>query len=210
MFPRTIHNLEAHACISAMQKFCRRGQEREAMEVAVELGHTSKGFASWVTNRLQIISHEDMGLAAPEVITLVRTCCEQAKEVYDQAKPGDWRLIVGTAICAICRANKSREGVHFGASIGLRSQLEDYVPTIPDWVHDQHTIKGKAKGRGIDYFREVSAILSPAPAKKDAYEDEAYRLWKLRETREAGAKGKKEKGQDSGSGTKERGVKKLF
>ena len=76
MIPRTVHNLGAHECISGMQKFIRRGMEREAMELAVELGHTSKGFATWVTTRLEIISHEDIGLAAPEIIPLVRTCCE--------------------------------------------------------------------------------------------------------------------------------------
>ena len=98
MIPRTIHNLGAHECISAMQKFIRRGMEREAMEMAVELGHTSKGFATWVTTRLEIISHEDVGLAAPEIIPLVRTCCEQARAWWNADKLGQWRMPIGTAI----------------------------------------------------------------------------------------------------------------
>jgi SRSO17 transposase len=43
---------------------------------------------------------------------------------------------------------------------------------------DKHTRKGRRLGRGIEYFREVSAQLSPAPAAPDRYEDEAYAMWK--------------------------------
>ena len=180
MIPRTIHNLGAHECISAMQKFIRRGMEREAMEMAVEMGHTSKGFATWITTRLEIISHEDIGLAAPEIIPLVRVCCEQARAWWDADKLGQWRMPIGTAIRAMCRAAKSREGDHFQAAVGLRSQLEDFRPEIPDWCYDQHTVKGKAKGRGVDYFRSVSTKLVPAPKKPDDYEAEAYRLWTIK------------------------------
>ena len=49
-----------------MQKAIRRGIEREAMEFAVELMHTSKAFHSMVCNRLEVICHEDLDtLAAP-------------------------------------------------------------------------------------------------------------------------------------------------
>ena len=188
MIPRTIHNLGADECISAMQKFIRRGMEREAMEMAVEMGHTSKGFATWITTRLEIISHEDIGLAAPEIIPLVRVCCEQARAWWDADKLGQWRMPIGTAIRAMCRAAKSREGDHFQAAVGLRSQLEDFRPEIPDWCYDQHTIKGKAKGRGVDYFRTVSTKLVPAPKKPDDYEAEAYRLWAIKSEAVATAK----------------------
>jgi replication-associated recombination protein RarA len=177
MIPKTIHGLTPFDCISAMQKFIRRGMEREAMEVACEMGHTSKAFATWAAGRLEVISHEDVGLACPEVIPLVKTCVEQAAAWYDADKLGKWRMPIGTAIRALCRAPKSREGDHFQAAVGLRSELEGHVPEIPDWVYDQHTYRGKAKGRGLDYFREESTRLVPAPAEKDAYEDEAYRLW---------------------------------
>jgi hypothetical protein len=41
--------------LSAMEKAIRRGLEREAMEFAVELMHTSKAFHSMVCNRLEVI-----------------------------------------------------------------------------------------------------------------------------------------------------------
>lgn len=179
--PKTIHGLDASECISCLQKFIRRGMEREAMEMAVELGHTSKGFSSWVANRLEFIAHEDIGLADPSIISLVRLCCQQAKEWYgeDDNGLGRWRTAVGTAIRALCRVPKSREGDHFQAAVGLRSQLEGFIPEIPDWCLDKHTIRGRKLGRGIEYFREVCAQLHPAPIVKDQYEDQAYRLWSL-------------------------------
>jgi len=180
MIPKTIHGMSPHDCISSLQKFIRRGLEREAMEMACEMGHTSKAFGTWLTNRLEIISHEDIGLACPNIITLVHTCCEQAREWYNPDKLGQWRMAVGTAIRAMCRAPKSREGDHFQAAVGLRSQLEGYTPEVPDWTCDQHTARGKALGRGLDYFRTESTKLVPAPDGKDPYEDEAYRLWELK------------------------------
>lgn len=181
MIPRTVHNLGAFECLSAMQKCVRRGLEREAMEFACELGHTSKAFATMVTNRLQIISHEDVGLAAPDVIQLVYTCCQQAKVFYDPKKIGQWRMMIGTAIRAMCRAEKSREGDHFQAAIGFQSLLNEYVPEVPDWAYDQHTMQGRKKGRGLDFFRTESTKLNLPPTRPDPYEDEAYEMWALRD-----------------------------
>jgi replication-associated recombination protein RarA len=180
MIPKTIHGMSPHDCISSLQKFIRRGLEREAMEMACEMGHTSKAFGTWLTNRLEIISHEDIGLACPSVIPLVHTCCEQARDWYNPDKLGQWRMAVGTAIRALCRAPKSREGDHFQAAVGLRSQLEGYTPQVPEWTCDQHTSRDKALGRGLEYFRTESTRLVPEPAEKDPYEDEAYRLWELK------------------------------
>ena len=188
MIPQTIHKMAALECVSAMQKCIRRGMEREAMEFACELGHTSKAFVTMVCNRLQLISHEDIGLAAPEVIPLVRVCCQQAREFYDAEKQGKWRMFVGTAIRALCRAPKSREGDHFQAAVGLRSQLQDFVPEIPDFAHDMHTRKGKAMGRGLEHFRKAGARLSPAPRGKDPYEEECYEMWTVRDAGKAKAK----------------------
>jgi len=81
----------------------------------------------------------------------------------------------------MCAAPKSRAGCHFGAAIGLRSMLEDFVPTIPDWALDQHTLRGKAMGRGLDHFRSEGAKLVLPPTADDPYEDEAYRLWALKQ-----------------------------
>ena len=72
MIPDTRSGLPSMACVSAMQKAIRRGMEREAMEFACELMHTSKAFHSMVCNRLEVICHEDLDIiAAPHVFPFV-------------------------------------------------------------------------------------------------------------------------------------------
>jgi len=181
VIPDTKNGLPAMACVSAMQKCIRRGMEREAMEFAVELMHTSKAFHSMVCNRLEVICHEDLDtLAAPHVVPFVAAALAQSRERYAKSI-GEARLMVGNAIRMMTRAPKSRAGCHFGAAIGLREQLEGFLPIIPDWANDQHTLAGRKLGRGIDHFRKEGAKLVPPPPPGDAYIEEAYRLWKLKE-----------------------------
>jgi replication-associated recombination protein RarA len=181
MIPDTRNGLSAMACVSAMQKCIRRGLEREAMQFACELMHTSKAFHSMVCNRLEVICHEDLDvIVAPWVVPFVATALAQSRERYS-SKLGEARLMVGNAIRMMARAPKSRAGCHFGAAIGLRSLLEDFAPTIPDYALDQHTLKGKAMGRGLDHFRKEGAKLIPPPIADDPYEDEAYRLWAIKQ-----------------------------
>ena len=181
MIPATVHGLPAMACVSALQKCIRRGLEREAMVFAVELIHTSKAFTSMVCKRLEIISHEDIDTQSqPHIVPFVATCTAQAMKWYDPDKLGASRMAVGNAIRLMCRAAKSREGDHFAIAVGLASEVEGFVPTIPDWALDGHTVAGKRMGRGLAFFREHSAKLVP-PVKPDAYEDEAYRLLELKQ-----------------------------
>ena len=129
VIPDTKNALPTMACVSAMQKSIRRGLEREAMEHAVELMHTSKAFHTMVCNRLIVICHEDLDtLAAPWVVPFVATALAQSQERYAAKKIGEARLMVGNAIRMMARAPKSRAGTHFAAAIGLRSLLEESVP----------------------------------------------------------------------------------
>ena len=52
---------------------------------------------------------------------------------------------------------------------------------VPDYAFDMHTMKGKAMGWGLDHFRSEGAKLVPPPTEPDAYEDEAYRLWAIKQ-----------------------------
>ena len=181
MIPATLHGLPAMACVSAMQKCIRRSMEREAMEFAVELIHTSRAFHSMVCNRLEVICHEDLDtLAAPWIVPFVATAVAQSKERYAK-NIGEARLMIGNAIRLMSRAAKSRAGCHFSAAIGLRSMLEDYVPVISDWALDMHTLAGRKQGRGLKHFREEGARLIPPSTEPDPHEDEAYRLWSLKQ-----------------------------
>jgi replication-associated recombination protein RarA len=181
MIPDTKNGLNALTCISATQKAIRRGMEREAMEFACELMHTSRAFHSMVCNRLEVICHEDLDtLAAPHVVPFVATAVAQSRERYS-SKIGEARLMIGNAIRMVAHAPKSRAGCHFAAAIGLRSLLEGFAPEIPDWANDQHTLAGRKLGRGLDHFRKEGARLIPPPTADDPYEDEAYRLWAIKQ-----------------------------
>ncbi|MGA7153792.1 MAG: hypothetical protein WBY84_20690, partial [Pseudolabrys sp.] len=130
---------------------------------ACELMHTSKAFHSMVCNRLEVICHEDLDTsAAPHVFPFVTASLAQSRERYSKSI-GEARLMVGNAIRMMARAPKSRAGCHFAAAIGLRSMLEGFAPTIPDYALDMHTMKGKAMGRGLDHFRKEGAKLVPPP-----------------------------------------------
>jgi replication-associated recombination protein RarA len=176
------------ACLSAMQKCIRRGMERDAMLFACELLHTSKAFHTMVCNRLEVIAHEDIDVIAnPAIVPFVRAACAQARDWYDANKIGKSRMPIGNAIRLMCRAAKCRQGDHFHAAVGLSNLLEHAAPEIPDWAYDQHTAQGRRRGRGLDYFRQESTKLVPAPTDADPYEDDAYRLWALKRQREADA-----------------------
>jgi len=181
VIPDTRGGLPAMVCVSAMQKAIRRGMEKEAMEFGCELLHTSKAFHTMVLNRLEIIAHEDIDvIASPWIVPFVAAAVAQSKERYGK-HVGEARLIVGNIIRLLCRAPKSRARCHFAAAIGLRSQLEDYVPTVPDFAIDQHTLEGRKLGRGLDHFRSEGAKLVPPPTEPDPYEAEAYRLWTIKQ-----------------------------
>ena len=176
MIPRTINGLGAFEVLSAMQKHIRRGEERQAMHCACELGHTSKAFFSMVCNRLELIAHEDIGLANPQAAIFTAATIAQVRRYYEPDKPGKWRLLVGNVILMLCRSAKSREGDHFQAAIGQAALMDGTAPELPDYAYDHHTTRGRKLGRGIDHFRRESTKLVP-PAAADPYEAEAYAVW---------------------------------
>ena len=111
-----------------------------------ELMHASKAFHSMVCNRFEVICHEDLDtLAAPHVFPFVATSLSASRDRHAKSI-GEVRLMVGNAMRMMARAPKSRADCHLGAAIGLRSSLENFVPTIPDWALDQHTARRPQAG----------------------------------------------------------------
>ncbi len=163
---------------SALQKTIRRGQEEEAMFWAAEM---ETKFPEYLWKRLQIISVEDIGIADPQVVLYVaemRKIYWESKKEYDkepEKKSRSFRMALGNAILAMCRAKKSRIGDEFQIVIYGRRAVGWKLP-VPDYALDMHTGRGRSMGRGQEHFWKEGAKLSnaskevPNPYTKEAIE----------------------------------------
>jgi hypothetical protein len=68
------------------------------------------------------------------------------------------------------------------AGAQISTSPSHYVPTVPDFALDQHTLAGWRKGRGLALSAR-KARGSCRPAETNAYADEAARLWRIRARR---------------------------
>ena len=154
--------------ISALQKMIRRGDEVEAMYWAIEL---EEHFNTALWDRLEVISHEDIGITSMEVIVFVRTCKQQYMEFLSK-ESGSRRLMLSNAILALCRARKTRVADHFNISCYRR--LPEERREIPDVAKDVHTRIGETLSRGWDHFFENGTILKEGlPLDSDPYRESA-------------------------------------
>ena len=156
--------------ISALQKTIRRGDEVSAMYWAIEL---EREFHNELWNRLEVISHEDIGITSMDVIMFVRTCKTQYLEFHDRGS-GSRRLMLSNAILAMCRAEKTRVADHFNISSYRRT--EEDRQDIPDFAKDVHTRSGEQLGRGWDhFFTECTYLKAGLKPDEDPYKAEAIR-----------------------------------
>jgi hypothetical protein len=114
------------------------------------------------------------------LLPFVHLSVEQARDHWKLDAPGEARLMIGSAIRAMCRARKSRATCHFAAAIGLGNALEGKLPAIPDYALDVHTVRGRQKGRGLSHFLEEGAKLIPPQVGDDPWKEEAIRLWRIK------------------------------
>ena len=182
MIPDTKNGLPAMACVSAMQKSIRRGLEREAMEFAVELMHTCKAFHSMVCNRLEVICHEDLDtLAAPWVVPFVATALAQSRERYSKSI-GEARLMVGN--CDPHDVPITEVPCRLPLRCGHRAAvacLEDFVPDDTRLGQRSAHARRAKHGPWPRSFPQRGREAGPAADSDDPYEDEAYRLWTIKQ-----------------------------
>lgn len=177
VMPRTRNNLSASEVISGLQKHIRRSEEEAAMQAAAELLYSgNKMLVGWLLNRLEVISHEDIGLANPSAIVFTAITVGQIRELLKAKKDDRASLYVANIILMLCRSPKSRLGDHFQAACGKPVKLGTPY-TVPEYAFDKHTSRGRKMGRGLDHFRASSALCSPVADIHDPYEDRAYAVW---------------------------------
>ena len=160
---------------SALQKTIRRGLEMDAMYWAIEL---EGRYPDYLWKRLQVISIEDIGLADMQVVLYVaemRKIYQELRKEYDR-EPGkksrSFRMALGNAILALCRARKNRIGDEF--QIVAYGRREDgWKAGVPDYALDMHTSRGRGMKRGPSHFWTEGVRLSNEARLDNPYHDEA-------------------------------------
>ena len=160
---------------SAIQKCIRRGDERLACIFALELAETSPSAHGMLMNRMLITATEDIGPADFDAVQFAAIGLRECREYYAQKK-SPHTLMLFNVIIRLCRANKSRDGVHM-CSIADYTLKTHGIPPIPDVALDMHTSAGKKMGRGMGFFIEHGSVLIPETETK--YKEEAQNIWRL-------------------------------
>lgn len=173
---KTKNGLDADLVISAMQKCIRRSQEDLAIRMAYELYLTSTFHEEKMWNRLLVIPVEDIGFGDPNAILLIRNLFEIHKEFpYGD---GDRPIFFIYAIRYLCRCKKERSTDHI-KNIVMKEFENGYVPEIPDYAIDMHTIKGRKLGRDIFYFLDEASKVQPLYEDyDDSYRKKLYEMYK--------------------------------
>lgn len=151
----TIRGFQLMEVVSALQKAIRRSDEVGAVAWAAEMDQS--GYHAYMWQRLRLICSEDVGLAWPEGPSVIRALEANYTDHVAKKRNGSERLFVVHAALLLARAPKSRLcDVAIWAAYGLEEPL---VEEIPDHVFDMYTAKGRAMGRGWDYWIETSSHL---------------------------------------------------
>src|SRR5579871_6229717 len=90
---------------SALQKEIRRGHEKDALYWALEL---CPEFEAFLWRRLEVIVHEDIGIANPPLLLMIPQLAERFMLMRETRNDGAEILILTNAILLLCRSPKTR------------------------------------------------------------------------------------------------------
>lgn len=144
----TLDGHDFFEALSALQKSVRRNKEGDALYWAYQLSQFNP-VALW--NRLKVFASEEVGLASPETVLLVRALYDNWQDIAEKDS-GERGLFIAHAVVALCRAKKSSLAVNAACIMTVLPKRE-----VPDYALDRHTHRGKTMGRGWDHFFDVGA-----------------------------------------------------
>lgn len=169
MLTKNGHNFYDMA--SLLQKAIRRGEYKLAGYAANEL---QEKYRNYLWKRLLVISAEDCyGIITKEIIALKLADDESNKKQPIERKD---KIFISKAITLLCMAKKNRDACYFACNFMISDDLlpddayehfnieDGFLPddTIPDWVYDVHTLKGKVSGKTIaDMIKDEQNALQP-------------------------------------------------
>lgn len=159
---------------SAFQKSIRRGLFDDAMYWGIELYESSYEEYAW--KRMVIMASEDVGLGEPSCIVQIMALKQSFDYLAMRRDMGAKKLPFTQAIAVLVKSRKSRFVDH--AITVYWQQNKEEIKPIPDWAFDMHTRRGKAMGRGLDYFYKESCLIANAN-KVEGEEDLERIAWKV-------------------------------
>lgn len=152
-------------CMSALQKSIRAGREREACYWALLLYRSAPGLA-W--RRVLTCAAEDIGVAAPEIVTAVGVLHHMSLGAFSQ-KASHFLIL---SVMLLSRSKKSCEAEDL-QSLLLEEIREGVKYPIRPEFEDGHTESGRRRGARWDAWYRVRHETIPV----NEYTKE---LWRLR------------------------------
>ena len=170
---KTRNNLAADEVISALQKSIRRGLTKEACEFAYELYITGPHFEEKLWRRLLAISVEDIGFGNIEASIYLNNLNQMRKEFsYNES---DRLMFVFHAIRILTESEKDRS-TDLLKNIIIKSFAMGYVPEIPDYALDKHTLRGQEMGRDSLHFLNEASKVIPQKKVDNNYKEEYAKI----------------------------------
>ena len=99
-----------------------------------------------ICRRLLVIASEDIGLAYPNAITIVKSCVDAANQLgFPEA-----RIPLAQAVILLCTAPKSSTAIN-AIDAAIADIRDGNTGDIPMHIRDSHYGGAKKMGRGIEY-----------------------------------------------------------
>ena len=152
------NGLPCDELIAGVQKAIRHADYEIAIDMAYELYITSEALENKLWRRLNAIAVEDIGFGNPRTIEVIRNLdiARQKFPYFD----GDRPFFFMHAIRFLCQQPKERS-TDCLKCIVMKKYEQGYVPEIPDYAYDVHTVKGREKGRDIIHFLDEASRVMP-------------------------------------------------
>ncbi|WP_342380546.1 replication-associated recombination protein A [Myxococcus stipitatus] len=169
--------------LSALQKSCRGSNAQGAIFWAAKLLQTGDVVSLW--RRLKVIAVEDVGMAMPEAITIVRAC----EEGFHSTGMPEGRLFVAHAVVTLATARKSnRAYAAMNAALAALEEHPNVAPPLPLRNAPTELLKELGHGKGYqppwdfkDHYAPGQVYLPPPLERsvfyrpsKEGYEAEVH------------------------------------
>ncbi len=152
--------------VSALQKDIRRGNYFEASFWARDLVLSGNAWRLW--RRLQIIALEDIGMANPMALTVIRNLQAHAQEMGVSTWEGQRAGIAGAFYLATSPKSRFMDELTNFFQYVQDGKIEMKKPEIPDYAIDTHTKAGRQKGLSWPSPDSVRHWYGPATVLKES------------------------------------------